>query len=113
MKKVLLAGELNEIVRSLNECLADDFFVQLCSEEFTNIQAMVRITKPDLIIICQIGVEEIDNAIFTWLKEKCSEIRFLASLQMTVGNNAGIFIKVNSLMYCFAGGKNRTAEKMS
>lgn len=77
MKKVLLAGELNEIVRSLNECLADDFFVQLCSEEFTNIQAMVRITKPDLIIICQIGVEEIDNAIFTWLKEKCSEIPVL------------------------------------
>lgn len=72
MKKVLLVGELNEIVRSLNECLTDDFQVQLCSEELTNVQAMVKIIKPELIIICQIGVEEIDNAMFTWLQEKCS-----------------------------------------
>ncbi len=72
MKKVLLVGELSEIVRSLNECLEDDFQVQLCSEELTNVQAMVKIIKPDLIIICQIGVEEIDNAMFAWLQEKCS-----------------------------------------
>lgn len=72
MKKVLLVGELSEIVRSLNECLQDDFQVQLCSAELTNVQAMVKIIKPDLIIICQIGVEEIDNAMFTWLQEKCS-----------------------------------------
>ncbi len=77
MKKVLLVGELSEIVRSLNECLEDDFQVQLCSEELTNVQAMVKIIKPDLIIICQIGVEEIDNAMFTWLQEKCSEIPVL------------------------------------
>lgn len=72
MKKVLLVGELSEIARSLNECLEGDFQVQLCSEELANVQAMVKITKPDMVIICQIGVEEIDNAIFTWLREKCS-----------------------------------------
>lgn len=72
MKKVLLVGELSEIVRSLNECLENDFQVQLCSEELTNVQAMVKIIKPDLIIICQIGVEEINNAMFTWLREKCA-----------------------------------------
>lgn len=77
MKKVLLVGELNEIVRSLNECLADDFQVQLCSEELANVQAMVRIVKPELIIICQIGVEEIDSAIFTWIREKCAGIPVL------------------------------------
>lgn len=73
MKKVLLIGELSEIVRSLNECLTDDFQIQLCSEELTNVQAMVKIIKPELIIICQIGVEEIDNAIFEWIHEKCSK----------------------------------------
>lgn len=72
MKKVLLVGELSEIVRSLNECLMDKFQVQLCSEELVNVQAMVKIIKPDLIIICQIGVEEIDNTMFAWLQEKCS-----------------------------------------
>lgn len=73
MKKVLLVGELGEIARSLNECLANDFQVQLCSEEPTNVQAMVKIIKPELIIICQIGVEEMDNAIFTWIQEKCPQ----------------------------------------
>ena len=71
-KKVLLIGELSEIVRSLNECLADDFQVQLCSEQIENVQAMVKIIRPDLIIICQIGVEEIDNAIFDFIQNKCS-----------------------------------------
>lgn len=72
MKKVLLVGELSEIARSLNECLSDNFQVQLCSEELTNVQAMVKIIKPDLIIICQIGVEKIDSSLFVWLQEKCS-----------------------------------------
>lgn len=73
MKKVLLVGELSEIIRSLNECLEDNYQVQICSDDLTNVQALVKITKPDLIIICQIGVEDIDNAIFTWLQEKCSD----------------------------------------
>jgi len=72
MKKVLLIGELSEIVRSLNECLADDFQVQICPEQLENVQSMVKIIRPELIIICQIGLEEIDNAIFAWIHEKCS-----------------------------------------
>lgn len=36
MKKVLLVGELSEIVRSLNECLEGDFQVQLCSLDSRN-----------------------------------------------------------------------------
>lgn len=71
MKKILLIGRLNEIVRSLNECLRDDFQVQLCSEQLENVQGMVKIVKPQLIIVCQIGVEEIDRAIFVYLQEKC------------------------------------------
>lgn len=77
MKKVLLIGELNDIARSLNECLADDYQVQLCSEQIENVQAMVKIVKPDLIIIYQIGVEEIDTAVFQFLGEKCSNIPVL------------------------------------
>lgn len=73
MKKILLIGELSEIVRSLNECLANDFQVQLCSEQLDNVQAMAKIIKPDLIIISQIGVEEVDNAIFEWIQEKCPQ----------------------------------------
>lgn len=74
MEKVLLIGELGEIVRSLNECLMDDFQVQLCSEELENVKAMIKIVKPKLIIISQIGIEEIDCAIFDFISEKYSDI---------------------------------------
>lgn len=78
MKKVLLVGKLNEIVRSLTECLSDDFQVQLCSEQLENVQAITSIVKPELIIICQIGVEGTDAAIFEWLREKCFRTPVLA-----------------------------------
>lgn len=74
MEKILLIGELGEIVRSLNECLVDDFQVQLCSEDLENVQAMIRIIRPKLIIISQIGIEDIDKAIFAWISEKYSKI---------------------------------------
>lgn len=77
MEKILLIGELGEIVRSLNECLTDDFQVQLCSENLENVQAMIKIIKPKLIIISQIGIEDIDNEIFTWISEKYPEIPVL------------------------------------
>lgn len=70
MNKILLIGELSEIVRSLNECLVNDFQVQLCSEQLENVKAMVKIIEPELIIICQIGNEEIDHAIFAWIQQR-------------------------------------------
>ena len=30
MKKILLVGELGEIVRSVNECLSEKYAVQIC-----------------------------------------------------------------------------------
>lgn len=79
MKKVLLIGNLGEIVRSLNECLADEYQVQLCSKEVSNVQAMVKIVKPELIISCHVesGESDIDNSIFTWLHKKCQHIPVL------------------------------------
>lgn len=77
MKKIVLIGELGEIVRSLNECLEGEFQVQLCSEQLENVQAIVKITKPDIIIICQIGTEEINKAIFAWIRNQCMQTPIL------------------------------------
>lgn len=73
MKKILLIGKLNEIVRSLNECLMNDFQVQLCSEELENIKGMYKIVKPDMVVVSQIGVEEADEAILEWLQNKTED----------------------------------------
>lgn len=73
-KKVLLVGELNEIARSLNEGLVEDFNVQLCSVNLENVQAMAKIFKPDLILLCQIGNEESDSDVYTWVCENSRKI---------------------------------------
>lgn len=77
MKKILLVGELNEIVRSLNECLTGEFEVQLCTPQMENVQGMVKIIKPEMVIFCGIGIEEIDTAILNWLQEKYAKIPVL------------------------------------
>ncbi len=70
MKKIVLAGELNEIMRSLNECLVEDFQVQLCTEQFDNVKGMLKIIKPELLIINQVGAQKLENKMFDWLQQK-------------------------------------------
>lgn len=77
MKKVLLVGVLSDLIRSLDECLSDDFQVQLCSEQFENIQGMMKIIKPDLVVLCEIGIDEFDVEILEWFKENYSQIPVL------------------------------------
>ncbi len=77
MRKILLVGKLNEVIRSLNECLMGEFQVQLCAAQMKNVQGMVKIIKPEMIIFCEIGIEEVNTAILNWLQEKYAEIPVL------------------------------------
>lgn len=77
MNKILLVGELGDIVRSINECLMDDFQIQLCSEQIDMVKAMAKIVKPELIIVCHIGSDELDGKIFGWAKEEMPRIPVL------------------------------------
>lgn len=77
MKKILLIGELGNIIGSINECLVDDFKVQICSKEIANVQTMARIIKPDMVIICHIGAKEIGREIYGWLTASLSHIPVL------------------------------------
>lgn len=86
MKKILLVGALNEVIRSVNECLADQFQVQLCSLQLDNIKGMVKIYRPNLLIICQIGVDEIDSSIYEWLNLKADYIPTLIITSREVWN---------------------------
>lgn len=69
MKKIVLVGELNELVRSMNECLSHDFHIQLCNEKLESVQGIISIVKPDMVIISQISIEELDCEILEWLKK--------------------------------------------
>lgn len=65
MKKVLIIGTLNVILRSICECLIDDYSVQLCSENKDEIKAMIKLLKPELIIVNVISLDINDMNLFT------------------------------------------------
>ncbi len=50
MTKILLIGEINETLQSINECLMPYFQIQMCSENAKNVKDMIRILRPALLI---------------------------------------------------------------
>lgn len=78
MKKILLIGELGEIERSINDCLTEHYQVQLCAMQVSQVKAMMKIAKPQLIIISQTGSSNIDKEIF-------QEIRRISSVVPVIG----------------------------
>lgn len=67
MKKILLIGKLDKIVQNLNESLSEKFHVQLCSESIELVRGMMKIAKPDMVIICSINKNDIHSDIFQLL----------------------------------------------
>lgn len=63
MKKILIVGELNHLVGSLNQHLSSGFLTQMCVDNVEIIKSMVRIYRPDMVLICLKGVGELDERI--------------------------------------------------
>ena len=64
MKKILLIGEFNSVLEKLNMCLTKHFDVQLCSESIELVKGMLKISRPDLVIVCCTEIDDINNKIF-------------------------------------------------
>lgn len=79
MKKILLIGKLNRTVQNLNECLAQKFSVQLCSESPELVRGMMKITKPDLVVISLMEFNGKETEIFDLLKDEYSPIPVLVT----------------------------------
>lgn len=78
MKKILLFGKFNEMAKNLNEFLADKFHVQLCSENLEVARGILKIARPDLVVVSLIGLyDDVDGGIFYLLQEKYPEIPVL------------------------------------
>lgn len=70
MKKIILAGKLNNIIKETNKFLSQYFHVQLCSENGNILKGMLKIVKPDLVIISLVGTCDVDTSIFFTLSEE-------------------------------------------
>lgn len=69
MKKVLLIGELNKTVSNLNRYLANSFRTQVCADSLELVRGMVKVSTPDLVLICLVGVGELDQKILDFFKD--------------------------------------------
>ena len=70
MKKILLIGKLNTVVKETNQFLSQYFHVQLCSENAAVVEGMLKIVNPDLVLISLIGAYDIDTSIFFMLSDQ-------------------------------------------
>lgn len=77
MKKILLIGKLNSVVKETNKFLSQFFHVQLCSENANVLEGMLKIVNPDLVLISLIGAYDIDTSIFFMLSDKYTQIPVL------------------------------------
>lgn len=70
MKKILLVGELNQIVGSLNEHLSTRFKTQMCADNYELVKAMDKIYKPDMVVVYLVGHGEFDIRILDYFKAR-------------------------------------------
>ena len=77
MKKILLIGEVNKAIENIHDSLLQDFHVQICSMDLEDVKIMVKIIKPDLVILCLIGAYELDATVFELLAKQRIKIPVL------------------------------------
>lgn len=52
MKKLLLVGELDQVLGSLNEHLSGRFDTQMCTTDLEMVKGIIRIFRADMVVIC-------------------------------------------------------------
>ena len=77
MKKILMIGKMNELLKNLHDFLHQYFRVQLCEEGSQNIPGMIKVIEPDLILISLIGVYNADTSIFGKIRTDFPDIPVL------------------------------------
>ncbi|MBQ4521906.1 MAG: response regulator [Lachnospiraceae bacterium] len=74
MKKLLLVGKFNNVLESLNQYLMNHFDVQLCAQNMESVNGMVKIARPDILVICMADVEGINLEFFDEFQKRKSQI---------------------------------------
>ena len=77
MKKVLIVGDLNQTVSSINKQLSARFQTQICKDDFELVKGMMKVLDPDLVMISLVGIGELDSSILDFLGEQYSDVPVL------------------------------------
>ena len=77
MKKILLVGELDQILGSLNHHLAEKFQTQMCTTDLELVKAMIKVFKADMTIVCLNENGDSPEAVLDFLQERFSQMPVL------------------------------------
>lgn len=77
MEKVLLIGQLNQTVSSINNFLQSNFHTQICVDKLELVKGMTGIFEPDMAIICLVGVGGLDRKIMDYFETRRQSIPVL------------------------------------
>lgn len=77
MKRVLLIGELDQVLGSLNHHLASKFQTQMCTIDMEMVKGMSKIYKADLTVICLNEDKDSYEQILDFFQDKCSQMPVL------------------------------------
>lgn len=72
MKKILIIGQFNEVMESLNKHISTKFTTQMCMDNLEMVKAMKKVFKQDLILISLVGVGKVDPEIMDFIRDKKS-----------------------------------------
>ena len=75
--KILLVGKLSEILGNINDALGDDYDTQISSMDLENISGIIKVIHPKMIIICTVGLREINTNIFAWINKSTGDMPVL------------------------------------
>lgn len=74
MKRILLVGKLNDVVKDIDKALSAHFQIQLCDLKSDTLDGMIKVIEPSLVIISLVGVYDYDSWIFELMSSKHSDI---------------------------------------
>ena len=77
MKNILLLGELDEVLGSLNYHLMSKFKTQMCTMDLNLVKAMIKIFKADMIVVCLNENSDSKEAMMDFLQERVSNVPVL------------------------------------
>jgi len=78
MKKVILIGKLNEVIKELNDCLSPLCQVQLCPDTAEVAKGIIRIVRPALAVVSLVGAPDVHEDIFSLLLREFRHTPILA-----------------------------------
>lgn len=70
MKKILLIGKDNEAVKGIDQLLNGAFHIQVCPLYYETVLDMLKVLKPDLILINLLGAYDVHRNIYNMLEQK-------------------------------------------